>query len=317
MSRTVLVVGEALVDVVHRADGRVDESPGGSPANVALALGRLGDAALFLTQLGDDPRGDRIREWLTEAGVRVASSTGAHTATATARLDESGSARYEFDISWSVDDMAAAYEDDIGIVHTGSIAALMAPGAAAVRVLLSERRATSLVTYDPNVRPALLPDHPQAVRDVEAFVALADLVKASDEDLAWLYPGVDPLEVARSWLQRGPSVVVVTAGARGAFGVTRSGVTQVRGRTVEVVDTVGAGDTFMSALVHGLIDLGLHSAGSRAALQSIDDDSLAELLRFSARAAAVTVSRPGADPPLLGELAGPDPLAPAFSADAN
>lgn len=309
MSRTVLVVGEALVDVVHRADGRVDESPGGSPANVALALGRLGDAALFLTQLGDDPRGDRIREWLREAGVRVVSSTAAHTATATAHLDESGSARYEFDISWSGDGITAAHHDDIGIVHTGSIAASMAPGAAAVRALLREMRATSLVTYDPNVRPALLPDHPQTVHDVEGFVALADLVKASDEDLAWLYPGVDPLEVARSWLQRGPSAVVVTTGANGAFGVTRDGVTQVRGRTVDVVDTVGAGDTFMSALIHGLIDLGLDSAGSRAALQSIGVDSLTELLRFSARAAAVTVSRPGADPPLLRELAGPDQAA--------
>lgn len=303
MSRHVLVIGEALVDVVHRGDGRIDESPGGSPANVALALGRLGDTAHFLTQLGDDPHGQQVREWLTKAGVRVTSSATTRTATATAHLDDSGSARYEFDISWSLDEDAPAGSDDVGIVHTGSIAALMAPGATVVRAHLTEMRETSLITYDPNVRPALLPDRRRAVADVESFVALADLVKASDEDLAWLYPDVDPLDVARSWLQQGPSVIVVTKGASGAFAVARDGVTHVPGRPVDVVDTVGAGDTFMSALIHGLLDLGLDSAESREKLRGIDTRAVAELLRFSARAAAVTVSRPGADPPLLGELA--------------
>lgn len=303
MSRHVLVIGEALVDVVHRGDGRIDESPGGSPANVALALGRLGDTAHFLTQLGDDAHGEQVREWLTKAGVRVTWSATTRTATATARLDYSGSARYEFDISWSLAEPAFACTDRVGIVHTGSIAALMAPGATAVRTFLTAMRETSLITYDPNVRPALLPDHRGAVADVESFVALADLVKASDEDLAWLYPGIDPLDAARAWLHQGPSVIIVTRGASGAFAATRDDVTRVPGRQVEVVDTVGAGDTFMSALIHGLLDLGLDSAESRQELRRLDGSSLAGLLLFSARAAAVTVSRPGADPPLLGELA--------------
>lgn len=300
MSGDVLVIGEALVDVVHRGGGRIDESPGGSPANVALSLGRLGNTARFLTQLGDDPHGRQIRNWLAEAGVQITSSATPRTATATAHLDEAGSARYEFDIAWSMTD--AAPRDPAGIVHTGSIAALLAPGATAVRAILAEMRASSLITYDPNVRPALLLDHAQTVLDVESFVALADLVKASDEDLAWLYADVDPLEIAWSWLQRGPSVIVVTMGASGAFAVTRAGVTRVPGQRTDVVDTVGAGDTFMSALIHGLIHLGLDSADARESLRTIDDDSLAELLRFSAHAAAITVSRPGADPPLLAEL---------------
>ena len=320
MSGQVLVIGEALVDVVHRGDGRIDESPGGSPANVALALGRLGDSAQLLTQLGADAHGAQIRSWLADAGVEVVSSDTSRTATATAHLDESGSARYEFDIAWSVADVSAAREDPAGIVHTGSIAALLAPGADVVRTLLTEMRASSLITYDPNVRPALLPDHARAVVDVESFVALADLVKASDEDLAWLYPGMDPLEAAWSWLQRGPSVIVVTMGASGAFAVSRAGVTRVPGQRVEVVDTVGAGDTFMSALIHGLLMLGLDSADARARLRDIEEDSLAELLRFSARAAAITVSRPGADPPRIGELsrgsgelAGPPSVSPWLS----
>jgi fructokinase len=302
MSRHVLVIGEALVDVVHRGDGRIYESPGGSPANVALALGRLGDTAHFLTQLGNDPHGEEVREWLTKAGVRVTSSATTRTATATAHLDDSGSARYEFDISWSLDEAAPARSDDVGIVHTGSIAALMAPGAAAVRMLLTRMRDTSLITYDPNVRPALLPDHRRAVADVESFVALADVTKASDEDLAWLYPDFDPLDVARSWLQQGPSVIVVTKGANGAFAVTRDGVTRVPGRSVNVVDTVGAGDTFMSALIHGLLTLDFDSAAARERLLKIDQASLSLLLRLGCEAAAITVSRPGADPPRLEDL---------------
>ncbi len=124
----------------------------------------------FLTQLGDDAHGEQVREWLHKAGVRVTSSATTKTATATAHLDESGSARYEFDISWSLAAAAPARSDDVGIVHTGSIAALMAPGAAAVSTLLTAMRETSLITYDPNVRPALLPDHRRAVADVESFV---------------------------------------------------------------------------------------------------------------------------------------------------
>lgn len=302
MSARVLVIGEALVDVVHRADGRIDESPGGSPANVALSLGRLGDSVEFLTQVGADVHGDQIRAWLSEAGVTVSSSATPRTATATAHLDETGSARYEFDIGWSVTADAETRSRPAGVVHTGSIAALLSPGAAVAQALLAEARGSSLITYDPNIRPALLPDRSQTVLDVESFVALADLVKASDEDLAWLYPDIDPLEVAWTWLAQGPSVVVVTMGASGAFAVTRAGVTHVAGQRVDVVDTVGAGDTFMSALIHGLIAIGLDSADAREDLRGIDDRSLSDLLEFSARAAAVTVSRPGADPPLLREL---------------
>lgn len=146
------------------------------------------------------------------------------------------------------------------------------------------------------------PDHPRAVLDVESFVALADLVKASDEDLAWLCPGTDPLEVAWSWLQQGPSVVVVTTGASGAFAVTRDGATHVRGRRVDVVDTVGAGDTFMSALIHGLVTFDFDSAATRERLREIDQTSLSLLLRLGSDAPAITVSRPGADPPRLEDL---------------
>ncbi|WP_102193352.1 carbohydrate kinase family protein [Microbacterium aurantiacum] len=303
MSRThVLVIGEALVDIVHRSDGRIDEAPGGSPANVALALGRLGDSPRLLTQLGDDAHGRRVREWLEESNVEIVAAPAPRTATATAHLDASGSARYEFDITWALSRATGVPADGVSIVHTGSIAALLAPGADAVRSILTALRESSLITYDPNVRPALLPDRDRARRDVESFVALADLVKASDEDLAWLYPGSDPLEIAWAWLKTGPAVVVVTTGAGGAFAVSRQGVAHVRGHRVDVVDTVGAGDTFMSALIHGLLQTGLSGATARDGLRSIGTEAVTSLLALSAQAAAITVSRPGADPPRLAEL---------------
>lgn len=299
----VLVIGEALVDVVHRADGRVDETPGGSPANVALALGRLGVSPLLLTTLAKDAHGDSVRRWLEDSGVEVLASPSARTATATARLDESGSAHYEFDIEWKLPHgRALPLSVRPSIVHTGSIATFLLPGADDVQALLIGLRETALITYDPNIRPALLADHDGARRRAETFVAQADVVKASDEDLLWLYPGVDPLQSAQNWLALGPAVVVVTMGAAGAAAVAASGVTRVGGERVEVVDTVGAGDTFMSALIDGLIELGQAGADARSSIQRIEPETLQMLLARGVRAAAVTVSRPGADPPGRGEL---------------
>lgn len=299
----ILVIGEALVDIVHRADGRVDGTPGGSPANVALALARLGDSPQLLTQLSDDAHGHRIHDWLADSGVKLLAAPSSRTATATAHLDAHGSAHYEFDIDWTLPAgrgvRAAAHRS---IVHTGSIATFLSPGADTVHDILTQARRTALITYDPNVRPALLPDHTLAQRSAESFVALADLVKASDEDLVWLYPGDHPFDSARKWLARGPAVVVVTMGADGAVAVSADGMARVGGQRVEVIDTVGAGDTFMSALIHGLIELGYSGADARDRLREIDSEALLSLLALGVQAAAITVSRPGADPPHRDDL---------------
>lgn len=297
----VLVIGEALVDVVSRDGGQVDAAPGGSAANVALTLGRLGHTPRLLTALGDDPHGRAVLAWLAQSGVEVTAVAVPRTATATARLDAAGSATYEFDLAW---DLPTVPPVAAGIVHTGSIAALLPPGDAAVRSVVEELREAALVTFDPNVRPALLGEASVARPRIEEFVALADLVKASDEDLAWLYPGRDPLDVARAWQRTGPAVVVVTTGAGGAVAVTATEVVRVAAEKVTVIDTVGAGDTFMGALIDGLLRDGYDAAPARARLRRIGGGELAEILRFSARAAAVTVSRPGADPPTRAELAG-------------
>ncbi|MGM7422243.1 PfkB family carbohydrate kinase, partial [Cellulosimicrobium sp. CpK407] len=158
------------------------------------------------------------------------------------------------------------------------------------------------ITYDPNARPALMGDPADARARIEALVALADVVKVSDEDLAWLVPGTDPVAVARDWLALGPALVVVTYGGEGALALTAAGEQRVTAPRVEVVDTVGAGDSFMGALLDGLWDAGLLGADRRDALRAVDTATLTRLLERCAAVAAVTVSRAGANPPRRAEL---------------
>jgi len=299
----VLVVGEALIDVVHRADGTVDHLPGGSLANVALTLGRLERTTTLATWIGDDDAGATIRRWLGESGVELApGSTGAaSTSTATARLDAEGAATYDFEVEWRVPAGTAVTLATLA-VHTGSIAAVLEPGASAVYALVKAARATATITYDPNVRPALMGDPVDARRSIERLVALADVVKVSDEDLAWLVPGMESVEVARDWLALGPAVVVVTLGGDGAVAFTAARELSVAAPRTQVVDTVGAGDSFMGALVDGLWEAGLLGSGRRSALRAIDSSVLQHVLEACVEVAAITVSRAGANPPDVGDL---------------
>ncbi|MEV4557056.1 carbohydrate kinase [Kitasatospora sp. NPDC049285] len=285
-----LVIGECVADIV-RTPGRPDHPhPGGSPANVAYGLARLGRRTALLTQLGDDRYGELIRAHLAGGGVTVLTD-GQPVATPTAlvTLDPAGRAAYEFAIDWSLAPTAVPRARH---VHLGSLASVQEPGAAVARRLLREARTGgATVSYDPNVRPALFGDHRSGVAAVEHCVGLSDLVKASDEDLAWLYPGVPVRDSAARWLTLGPAVVIVTQGGEGAFALTADGETRTDAPPTTVVDTVGAGDSFMSAVLAAL-DL------PRPA-----PDALAAALRTAATAAAITVSRAGATPPTAAELA--------------
>ena len=300
-----LVIGEALVDVVVHADGSREEHPGGSPANVALGLGRLGRPVDLLTWLAHDAYGNRVRSHLSASGVRVLTGnrSALSTPVALAHLDEQGQASYEFDLTW---DLPTQWEGDAVaplVVHTGSIATTLRPGGAAVLRAVVARRPTSTITYDPNARPAIM-GTPEAARAiVDEFVHAADVIKASDGDLAWLYPGQRPDDVAVRWARAGAAVVVVTHGEGGAFAATASGLQlRVPAQSVDVVDTVGAGDSFMSGLIDGLWSAGLLGGARRAALRSIDEKTLDAVLRRCVRIAAITVSRAGANPPRLAEL---------------
>ncbi|MGJ7442361.1 carbohydrate kinase family protein [Aquipuribacter sp. MA13-6] len=308
-----LVVGEALVDVVVGPDGAaLGRHPGGSPANVALGLARLGHRAELLTWLGPDEDGDLVRAHLAASGVGLVDGSGAAaaTSTATARLDLSGVATYDFDLDPSmpaVDLDALTGDEGFDVVHTGSIAAVLAPGASVVEGLISRTRHRATVSYDPNARPALMGDADVALAKVLAYVGISDVVKVSDEDLAWLRPGVDPLDVAGSWLMRGAAVVVVTRGEGGADALTAAGHTHVDSPATDVVDTVGAGDSFMSGLLDGFARHGLLGADRRDALRAVPDDTVRDVLTHAARIASITCSRPGADPPWQRELEASDP----------
>jgi fructokinase len=301
-----LVLGEALIDVVTRPDGSRSQHPGGSPANVALGLGRLGRRVDLLTWLGPDTDGDLVRRHLRGSGVNVlqGNRSALRTPVATAHIDESGAASYEFDLEW---DLPETWDEDPGdpvVIHTGSIATVLQPGGTAVAKIVGRRRSASTVTYDPNLRPALMGSPAHALPVVDALVRLADVVKVSDEDLAWLHPGVAPAEIAEQWSRSGPSLVVVTHGGEGAFASTSAGARiSVEAPTVQVADTVGAGDSFMGGLIDGLWSAGLLGADRRQALADVDAATVQAVLERCARIAAITVSRAGANPPRLAELA--------------
>ena len=297
-----LVVGEALVDVVARPDGTRNEHAGGSPTNVAVGLGRAGLDVTLATSLGDDAYGELIRWHLSESRVNVLASTSAHTSVAVARVDEHGAATYEFEVAW--DPGAITPQETPTAVHTGSIATVLEPGAAEVEDLVRRLRATSIVTFDPNARPSMTPDRSAVADRVERMVRLADVVKASDEDLAWLYPEDSLDAVAENWLAAGASLVVVTRGRAGSIAWARSGRSETALTPVDVVDTVGAGDAYMSGLILALHLEGLLDAGDRDRLRQVDLGAVRRLTAMAARSAALVVGRAGAEPPWRAELLG-------------
>ena len=307
MTAHALVVGEALVDVVRRLNGKVDAHPGGSPANVAIGLGRLGREVELLAYLADDENGALVREHLAASGVALAAGTldAERTSVATANLDATGAATYDFDLTWDLAQTAAPRDNPL-VVHTGSIAAVLAPGAARVRALVEGLRATATVTYDPNARPTLMGNPADARVAIEEMVALADVVKVSDEDIEWLAGEVgDGVvdRVARGWLALGPALVVVTRGGKGATAFVADGREfTVAAPSVTVADTVGAGDSFMGGLIDGLWSAGVLGADRREAISQLADDVLTAILERCVRIAAITVSRPGANPPSSIEL---------------
>ncbi|MBU9763477.1 carbohydrate kinase [Mycobacterium sp. TNTM28] len=296
MSRA-LVIGEALIDTVSRDGTIIGEHVGGSPLNVAVGLGRLGRGVDFLTHIADDDGGRHIIDYLESAGVQLVSgSTSARrTPTAAAVLDASGSAHYTFDIDWQLSGTPEVATPLL--VHTGSIAAVLEPGCRATAALLDAYRMSATITFDPNVRPDVVHDDDTARGRIDRLVERADLVKTSREDLRWIDPRHTPEQIARAWLEAGPSIVVVTLGEQGAFAVCRAGSVSVPARPVQVVDTVGAGDAFMTGLIDGLWSLDLLGADHRQALAAIDTGALEGVLQIATTASALTVARVGADLP--------------------
>lgn len=303
------VIGEALVDVVQRPGAETAAHPGGSPMNVAVGLARLGHDAQFIGRYGKDDHGTLIDEHLRASGVHLpVGADEKKTSVAQATIGADGAADYEFDIDWSLDGAAEKLADVAAgatAVHVGSIGAMLEPGASTVLETVRRASANALISYDPNCRPTIVPDASVARKWAESIVGYSDVVKASDEDLLWLYPQRSLEESAKAWLELGASLVVVTRGELGPWAITQktspAGVAMPVYR-VEVADTVGAGDSLMAALLAALLDRGIEGRGARATLQLMSKDDLKEILTFAATAAGITVSRPGANPPTREEL---------------
>lgn len=288
----VLVVGEALMDVVTSSHGTV-EHPGGSPANVAYGLGRLGVTTGLFTAIAPDARGDAIENHLRSAGVILlpGSKSLARTATATATLEKDGSAKYDFDLLWDLSPTAPTYFPKI--LHTGSIASFLMPGAGAVKSLLEHAHQRCMITYDPNIRPSLLGSQAEAKAIFEELVPLTDVVKLSDEDARWLYPRKSLDETAAQILGLGTRLTVITQGVRGSQFTTSAVSISIPAVKSEVADTIGAGDSYMSALILGFLT---------RATDGFAPAVMEQLGNTAAAAAAITVRRRGATPPTLEEL---------------
>ncbi|MGW2490676.1 carbohydrate kinase family protein [Streptomyces sp. NPDC001606] len=299
----IVVAGEALIDLVPQGPGALaalKPTPGGGPYNTAVALGRLGSRTAFCSRTSTDAFGEALLDGLRRAGVEVSGvQRGPEPTTlAVATVDGTGSAAYSFYVDGTADRLFTAPAElpaGTRAVSFGTCSLVLEPGASAYEELMRTASAQGLFTaLDPNVRAGLIPDADAYRARFKSWLPSVTLLKLSAEDAAWL--GGTPDE----WLAAGPSAVVVTRGGDGLTVFTRDGgECSVPGEEVDVVDTIGAGDTVNAALLHGLSAL---DALSEEALAALGTQGWTRLLRFAARAAAITCSRAGAEPPYTAEL---------------
>jgi fructokinase len=296
----VWVAGEVLIDLIPEG---ADRKPvvGGGPANTAKALAKLGIITHFIDGISNDDFGQMAKKELITAGVKLdyVKYSDKPTCLATVSLSKSGLATYEFVIEntatfdFTSEWLPNPQTDRPSLLHAGTLATVIEPGAS---VLLEWAQAVAKVApivFDPNIRPAVISDRAQYVAQVEQWVAISSAVKVSDDDLKWLYPSLEIKQVVNNWLAKGPSLVVVTYGDKGLTGYQKGEQVSIDAVKVKVADTVGAGDTVGAILVDAIVKDGLENlTGSR----------LEMMLKRAAKAAAITVSRVGANPPTSEEL---------------
>ena len=311
----IAVLGERIIDFVPGEDPQAYRAvAGGSPANVALGVRRLGGEPVLLGRAGDDGLASLLDRAIADNGLSTAAllrRTGPSLLAVCTRQDD-GSVSYYFyyqgspDLMWDASDLAealaAARATGATAWHTGSLVSWLGTGVDDVLAAWRAAHAAGDLTlsYDPNARPGTVPREVMRER-VEEFVGLSHVVKVSDEDLAFLYPGEAPEAVCARWVERGPDLVVLTRGPHG-LAAWRQGreVIEVPGRPVEVADTVGAGDTITAGLLVGLGDAG--ALGAEGDIAGLSDGTVREILERAAVAAAITCSREGAQPPTRAEV---------------
>ncbi|MDX8481234.1 carbohydrate kinase [Mesorhizobium sp. VK24D] len=306
----ILCCGEALIDMLPRTttEGEAAFAPyvGGAVFNTAVALGRLGAPAAFFSGLSSDLFGGQLREAL---GASKVSSTYAHTSSRPTTLAfvrlTNGHATYTFYDENTAGRMLTI-EDlpklgaEIEAMLFGAISLISEPAGSAYEEFMRREHKSRVMMLDPNIRPNFIPDKARHLRRIREMMALADIVKLSDEDLNWFDEAGSHEDVVRNWLDRGPKLIVVTHGSEGAVGYSKEHKVTVVPQKVKVVDTVGAGDTFNAGILASLHEQGLLT---KAAIGGLSEDAIGKALELGAKAAAVTVSRAGANPPWRHEIA--------------
>ena len=293
---SVWVCGEVLIDILPT--GAV---VGGGPANTAKALARLGYEVDFIDGISTDDYGVSARKELSRDGVGLGLSLTSDkpTCTATVTLDSQGSASYEFLIDGTATfDFNNSWLPDPerlkpSVLHIGTLVTIIEPGARVLFDWAVKVGEFAPIVFDPNVRASVMADRAKYVAAVEKWVSISSVVKVSDDDITWLYPSDSLDVVAHRWIEAGVSAVVVTRGAKGLIGFTASGMEEVEGVRVDVVDTVGAGDTVGAIVVEGIIKHSVHG---------LQGQVLNAVLHKAAIAAGITCSRVGAQPPRAHEL---------------
>ncbi|AZO16006.1 MULTISPECIES: carbohydrate kinase [unclassified Mesorhizobium] len=306
----ILCCGEALIDMLPRitTEGEAAFAPyvGGAVFNSAIALGRLGAPAGFFSGLSSDLFGGQFRDAL---GASKVSSTYAHTSPRPTTLAfvrlTNGQATYTFYDENTAGRMLTIEDlpklgTEIEAMLFGAISLISEPAGSAYEEFMRREHESRVMMLDPNIRPNFIPDKAKHLRRIREMMAMADIVKLSDEDLKWFDEAGSHEDVVRNWLDRGPKLIVVTHGSEGAVGYSKAHKVTVMPQKVKVVDTVGAGDTFNAGILASLHEQGLLT---KAAIGSLSEDAIRKALELGARAAAVTVSRAGANPPWRHEIA--------------
>jgi len=296
----VWVAGEVLIDLIP--DGSERKSiVGGGPANTAKALSKLGINTQFIDGISSDEYGQMAKDELVASGVKLdyVKYSDKPTCLAIVSLSDSGSASYEFVIEntatfdFAPDWLPNPQAKRPALLHIGTLATVIEPGASVLFEWAQSVAKVAPIVFDPNIRPAVIGDQKEYVKQVERWVSISSAVKVSDEDIRWLYPSLEIEQVVNNWLAKGPSLIVVTHGDKGLAGYRVGEKVSVDAIKVSVADTVGAGDTVGAILVEAIVKDGLNTLyGVR----------LEMMLKRAAKAAAITVSRSGANPPTLKEI---------------
>ncbi|MEM5471409.1 carbohydrate kinase [Hoeflea sp. AS60] len=304
----IICCGEALIDMLPRTttagEGAFSPYAGGSVFNTALALGRLGVETGFFTGMSSDMFGDILRDALTASGVdhSYCATLDLQTTLAFVRL-VNGQASYAFFDENTAGRMITEAHlpelgDEVEALHFGAISLIPDPCGATYESLMRRECGSRVISLDPNIRPGFITDTAKHRARIDRMIAMSDIVKMSDEDLEW-FGMADMQSAANMWLKQGPSLVVFTRGAKGAIGFSSQHIVEVDGQSVTVADTVGAGDTFNAGI---LASLKRDNMLTKTAMKTLSADAIANALQLGAKAAAVTVSRPGANPPWANEI---------------